>query len=119
MNAWINANAGAAVAPTNRPVTTKIRSILRMAFTSLPLRSSHGSEHEALGASSIRPIFSDTRALLMDSELRRTPSLRSSFCPIAPALLALFVQFALQPLHLLVGLLDRFAGDGAITDVPL
>ena len=38
MNAWMNANAGAAVAPTNIVDTTKIRSILRMAFiTSLPI----------------------------------------------------------------------------------
>src|SRR5215207_884599 len=57
MNSWINANAGAAVAPTNRQVTTKIRSILRMAFTSLPLRCSHGSKHEVLGESSTCTIF--------------------------------------------------------------
>ena len=37
MNAWMNANAGAAVAPTNIVDTTKIRSILRMVFTSLPV----------------------------------------------------------------------------------
>jgi hypothetical protein len=33
MNAWMNAKAGAAGAPTNTRATTKVRSILRVALT--------------------------------------------------------------------------------------
>ena len=63
---------------------------LKKLSSSAPLRPQRhqGSKHVVLVASSIRPIFSGTWALLTDSELLRTPSKRSSrgslICPIAP-----------------------------------
>jgi hypothetical protein len=46
MNAWMNANAGAAGAPTNRRATTKVRSILRVAltFSHLPSLKERGDQ---------------------------------------------------------------------------